>query len=566
MKLLKNLMVGALAAALPVSALAVSPVVTFHIAGSTAYRAPVSAAIINYLGGSSAHALYAGSSLLGGTASIFEGVPSTGALSGQTVIIAANWTGSLSGVVDITTQNSIPFFDPANSTVSTDLASSTSACTTTASASPNNKYGGGKSEAATLVSGTAIPDAVMSDSFYTSIEQVVSSASGIGFKGQPTNNPNSAYDISPLTGDALASAIDNASLVEAGGVATGSPVETGSGGYLGIVPFEWVLGNLTNQEGSPASASSPTTPPTGISVPFTNITQEQAAYFIQAGAAPFSLFGDTATNAASTFVFLVGRNEDSGTRVDAYAEPQLGFIPTPNQFLLSYSGTSATTSAQPAPAANNGLNTGGPTALVTGLTPWTKGTVLNTEANIYWPNDTGHGGYVSGGDVAKVIGTGVTQSSVAAAAKALIPEDTNGVYFMGYISIADAGGYIQPGATLSEATDAYTVYGGTCLTYNGVAYSQTAVNNGSYSFWSYEHMYYPDGNGTLPAIGTNQQTIADTIADSVAQTFASYDAGGVNAPSTDGAGVPLIVAKSTTAKSVGSVTRGIEGGSYTLNY
>jgi hypothetical protein len=551
-------MAGAMAVAFPASALAVSPVVTFHIAGSTAYRAPVSAAIINYLGGSSAHALYAGSSLLGGTASIFEGVPTTGSLQGQTVIIAANWTGSLSGVVDITTQNSIPFFDPSNSTVSTDLASSTSACTTTASASPNNKYGGGKSEAATLVSGTAIPDAVMSDSFYTSIEAVVASTGGIGFSGQPTNNTNTAYDINPLTGDGLASAIDNASLVEAGGVANGSPVQTGSGGYLGIVPFQWVLGNL--------STTGSGTLPTGISVPFTNITQEQAAYFIQAGSAPFSMFGDTAANAPSTFVFLVGRNEDSGTRVDAFAEPQLGFIPTPNQFLLTYSGTTATTSAQPPPAANNGLNTGGSNAQVTSLSPWTKGTALNTESKISWPNNSGHGGYVSGGDVAKVISTTVNQTAIAAAAKALVPEDTTGTYFMGYISIADSGGYVAPGSTLSSATDTPNVYGGTTLTYNGVAYSQAAVNNGSYSFWSYEHMYYPDGNGTLPAIGTNQQTIADTIADSVAQTFASYDSGGVNAPTTDGAGVPLVVAKSTAAKSVGSVTRGVEGGSYTLNY
>jgi hypothetical protein len=536
MNLLKTLTVGLLTAAVP--SLASAATITFHIAGSTAFRAPVTCAIINYLAGGTGtpHAVYAGSSLLGGAASVFEGT-----VGGNTVIIEANWTGSLAGVVDLSTQNKISFPNPADSTIAAQLASAGSACTT-------SPFGVTTPASATLASGyatvPAVPDAVMSDSFYTTVEQAVSSASGIHLSAQPGSS--GTVTVSPLTGDGLAATIDGANLTEAG---TDALIQSGQAGYLGIVPFQWVLGNI---DASGSQASDP--------VPFTNITQESASYLITNGAAPFSMFGDN--GAPHTFAFLIGRNEDSGTRVDALAEPQLGFLPTPNQFLLSFTGGTKInqTSANPAPLANNGLNTGGNTTFVTGLAPWTQGTPINTETEISWPNNTGHGGYVSGGDVANVLSTPVTQSSVAPAAKGLVAEDTAGTYFIGYISIADAGGYVAPAANTSAATDCAKVTNGTCLTYDGVAYSPTAVNNGSYSFWAYEHMYYiSSGTG---AIASGPQGIADAIANGVATTYATFDGGGVNAPTTDGAGIKL----SAQSSLAGNVLRAQEGGTYTLNY
>ena len=68
------------------------------------------------------------------------------------------------------------------------------------------------------------------------------------------------------------------------------------------------------------------------------------------------------------------------------------------------------------------------------------------------------------------------------------------------------------------------------LSYNGVAYSLGAVQEGSYTFWGYEHMYYPTGY-------TNS-TIVDTIAAQLYSTDAAVLPASMNVSrSSDGGNV-----------------------------
>ena len=59
-------------------------------------------------------------------------------------------------------------------------------------------------------------------------------------------------------------------------------------------------------------------------------------------------------------------------------------------------------------------------------------------------------------------------------------------------------------------SDAASVNGGNNnLTYNGVAYSATAVQEGQYTFWSYEHLMY------RPSLAGTQKTVADQLAQQI---------------------------------------------------
>lgn len=144
-------------------------------------------------------------------------------------------------------------------------------------------------------------------------------------------------------------------------------------------------------------------------VTFTNITSQQAVtHFTKGGATKLGLFtGGTET----TPVYAMGRDNDSGTRITAFAETGAGVFTQASQYL--------------------GTVTGG---------------VLSLGANV------GDGGYASGGDLASRLGG-------------------TGLLAVGYLGISDATTALGLGAK--------------SLTYNGVAYSTAAVQNGSYTYWSY---------------------------------------------------------------------------------
>ncbi|MBV9462629.1 MAG: hypothetical protein JO317_00230, partial [Verrucomicrobiae bacterium] len=224
-----------------------------------------------------------------------------------------------------------------------------------------------------------------------------------------TPNLNSGPYDSPVTADVTMS--DSFQ----GSTAYNAPVLVDK--IVGVVPFVWV-----RNSGSPATLS--------------NMTPLLMQTLYAAGQAPLSQF--TGLNAdESVVVTALGRDEDSGTRLDAFAEPGFGIFAAPFQYQPQISGTP------------------GPSGTVTGANPWPINTVNGTTYPV------GHSGYASGGTLASAMNT---PGSLAA----------TGGWFIAYLGVNDAAG-VTNGAT---------------MTYNGVAYSPTAVEEGQYSFWSYEHLMY----------------------------------------------------------------------------
>lgn len=218
---------------------------------------------------------------------------------------------------------------------------------------------------------------------------------------------------------------------------------------VGVVPFVWVR-----------NAGAPTT--------LTNMTQQLAKAVLNNPGLPLSEWTATATD--TILVFATGRNNDSGTRLDAFAESGFGVGGAPVQV----DGTQSSTSGFA------WINAG----------VWTAGSGgVGNVAFFAAPN-----GYSSGGSLATEMN--------ATNSNNVLPG-----WLVTYLGINDAGS-VNGGAN--------------ALTYNGVPYlisnvQQTAnVQQGLYSFWSYEHLFYRTA-GTL----ANVVTIANGLAAQIRNTDAA---------------------------------------------
>lgn len=161
---------------------------------------------------------------------------------------------------------------------------------------------------------------------------------------------------------------------------------------------------------------------------FNNITNLQAQLLLANGALPLSLFTGNPADLGID-VLLVGRNDDSGTRTTTQAESAYGF----NQLESQYKPTPDT------------------------------GTISGAAF-------VGNVGFASGGNVAASLNRPIAAGSV----------DGNGVpfIFVGYLGKGDKN------TAVSGATP------GVALNWNGSPVSDTAIQNGAYTFWSYAHIYY----------------------------------------------------------------------------
>jgi hypothetical protein len=232
----------------------------------------------------------------------------------------------------------------------------------------------------------------------------------------------------------------------------GSTMFTG-GSYLtlvdtkvGVVPFVWAKGSSDDTAVSPSLAN------------VTNMTPLQAKALLGSGVLPLSLLTGTASD-STIDVLAVGRDEDSGTRLDAFAESGFGIFSLPNQY-------------QPT------IPTG--SSVITGIALYP----VNTVNGITYP--IGQSGYSSGGTLATTLNTPVASGTL----------DTfnNKFALIGYFGTSDAA----------------NVNGGNNnLTYNGVPYTVTNVQEGKYTFWSYEHLMY------RPTLSGTQKTVADQLAQQI---------------------------------------------------
>ena len=174
----------------------------------------------------------------------------------------------------------------------------------------------------------------------------------------------------------------------------------------------------------------------------------------------------------------MGRNADSGTRLNAFAETGVGVLNLVHQYYPLHNATIISKSAF---------------GSVTGqeLVP------QDTVNGIVYPK--GDSGYNSGGDLAFAI-----QATGSATATGV-----NGFYVT-YLGLPDA--FTAEGG------------GGVDMTYNGIPYSPTAVEEGQYTFWGYEHVMYRQNYGGL------QQTVTDLISAKILNQDAAVIPSGSVAP------------------------------------
>jgi hypothetical protein len=491
MKISKILLLGVAVAGFTAAA---SADVDIYIAGSTAYRPSVTKAILDVLtaSGTNVNWGYNSSSNYKASAAIFSGT-----YGGTPVNVHTFWTGSVAGCLDLTSDNVITGFVP-------DGVTESAATAPTTTGTNEGAYGGGTLlNKTTSTSGTNYAPASASIQVAMSDVDITSAALSVatGSRSAATN-------------------MESAGTVEAGA--------TGTAGTVGYLPFVWVAGAQTVG-----------------SAPYTNITQQVAAQLINNGFVTAEQLGDTQSSATNDWVFLVGRNEDSGTRASAQAEAQassyLGLKSFGQTMVQSYlvfqsgtggsqgAGTVQTDGAFPSDdTLGNGseigsIETGGNGTVVTDFGYWPSDAPLNTETAINW-GTAGHSGQISGGDVANMLaaenplllsGTTVDGGASNFGLTGNIPPFVSGsskCYFVGYLATSDFGGLSTTGTAPA-------------LTYNGVPYSAANVDNGSYSFFSFEHCYVRNTGGNSIGTGT-AKNVAYAIADELYHQDCATDSSG----------------------------------------
>lgn len=222
-------------------------------------------------------------------------------------------------------------------------------------------------------------------------------------------------------------------------------------GKIGIVPFVWAKNKNTN--------------PSNSWTRIANVSDVGARALLAGPTIAALVTGDASDT--NQFIYTVGRNNRSGTRVDTLACTRYGITVPVDQF-----------------------NIGG--------FPSSDGTSLLLAENAD-PND----GYDGGGDVEKAL-------HIDGSCQQLDPiNGKSGWIGMGYLGIGDA-------TTLRNN-------GGVWLTFNGVAYSNGAVEEGQYSFWNYEYLF-----GRVGISG-----FAQTYGNSLASTYVPKFEGGANPANQD---------------------------------
>jgi hypothetical protein len=229
-----------------------------------------------------------------------------------------------------------------------------------------------------------------------------------------------------------------------------------TGTQVGVVPFTFVI----SQSGTAT---------------VNNISDPQIRNLYGNGYLPRSLFSGVNADETSR-TYATGRNPDSGTRVTTLIDTGIGAAGS-QPAIIQYEPTNATG----------------------GLISAVGSTVASV---VLWPVDTvnsvlvaaNQSGFNSGGKLAGAIGS-VTTAMVSS-------DNVTGGDLLGYLSTSDAATAVGGGAKI--------------LTYNGVSESNTTVEEGAYTFFSFEHLYY--NAGTLPS---NLVTLAKSIASSIAGTYAS---------------------------------------------
>jgi hypothetical protein len=180
--------------------------------------------------------------------------------------------------------------------------------------------------------------------------------------------------------------------------------------------------------------------------PGTNMTPQIAQYlYTNVGVAPLSLWTGNSAD-ASKVVYAAGRDPDSGTRATAFAESGIGIFSSVQQWQPINVSAGSIGDIQLYPA--------------------------ETVNGITYPQ--GQGGESSGSSLRAFL-----TNTLSATAAGEYNGATTG-YLVAYLGVSDSNGVIS-----GQVAPNGNAVG---LTYNGVAFSQTAVEQGQYTFWGYEHL------------------------------------------------------------------------------
>ena len=188
------------------------------------------------------------------------------------------------------------------------------------------------------------------------------------------------------------------------------------GAEVGVVPFHWVRNN-------------------GLWTG-TNVTDSQIRQALNNGAKLAVFTGNTADT--NSYVYVAGRDNSSGTRVNAFGNCGFGVATAPHQIEITQADGTMVLLA---------------TTVSHGITN-----------NVY----SGDYGQSSGGTLAKTLGVSTTTATDKV-------HGGTGYSAIGYLGVGDYNTAIANGAT--------------AVNYNGVPFSIAAVEEGSYGFWGNEYCY-----------------------------------------------------------------------------
>lgn len=264
-----------------------------------------------------------------------------------------------------------------------------------------------------------------------------------------TSWSGSGAGVNALVNDVPVEVLDTGTTVSSTGTLEASPVYESSLAKFG---FSDVAQSATEHP-SPALDATPV----GV-VPFmfvankgstslNNVTSQQFGALYAMGGAPLSYFTGDA-NDVDTFVVPTGRASSSGTRITVLAETGFGISTPVQQYRIN------TNSGELA------------------------GVILPENMEMF--EDEGNNGYSSNSFIRDVVG----RESVEGAPLVL-----------GYLTVSDAQAAILAGAQE--------------VTYNGVAYSEENVRNGSYTLWGYQQFFNVSG------LNSQEEAFKDALIDAI---------------------------------------------------
>ena len=187
----------------------------------------------------------------------------------------------------------------------------------------------------------------------------------------------------------------------------------------------------------------------------TNVTDSEIRQAL-AGSCPLAVFSGN-SNDVNSYVYVSGRDNSSGTRVNAFGDVGYGILSIPHQIEMTSAGVMTTN-----------IPFGGSSAVY-----------------------QGDFGFSSGGSLAATLGA-VTTNAVDNT-----QNGGTGYSVIAYLSVGDAATAVGNGATE--------------LAYDGVPFSVAAVKEGTYPFWGNEYIYENPGDTNNAIANTVFQEMTNGI-------------------------------------------------------